>query len=113
MDLNKVLYILREQNYWDKEVYDLWYIRGLYLKKIIEWFWISSIVKAILWQRRAWKSYIIRQLISYLINNKNVTPANILYINMEFSALSYIKNKNELEKVLEIYRKNIAKWWKI
>jgi hypothetical protein len=32
---------------------------------------------------------------------------------VEFSALSYIKNKNELEKVLEIYRKNIAKWWKI
>jgi hypothetical protein len=48
-------------------------------------------------------------LISYLINNKNVNPANILYINVEFSALSYIKNKNELEKVLEIYRKNIAK----
>jgi predicted AAA+ superfamily ATPase len=32
---------------------------------------------------------------------------------MELSALSYIKTKDELEKVFEIYSKNIAKWWKI
>jgi hypothetical protein len=38
-----------------------------------------------------------------------VNPVNIFYINMELSALSYIKTKDELEKVFEIYSKNIAK----
>ncbi len=113
MDKNYIISILNKNNYWEKWIADVWYIRNDYIEKIEKLFWVTDLIKVLIWQRRSWKSYIIRQLIYNILKNKKTPRENILYLNMELDDFLFIKNKDILSEVLNVYLKNIAKKWRI
>ncbi len=67
--------------------------RENYLKKA-EPYIGKQIIKVFTGQRRVGKSYFLFQLIDYI--NKNIPKANIIYINKEDLAFSFIKNEIDL-----------------
>lgn len=106
MDTNKVLDILKKYNYREEIVGDLWYLRTSYLQRLFESLWVSDLVKVLIWQRRVGKSYIMRQLISSLITDKKVDPLDILYLNMEYLELNFIKTSEDLHQVFQLFLSN-------
>ena len=81
--------ILEPYNYWDTSPCNLGYIRKKYLDSLKDYV-DTNLIKVLVGQRRAGKSYILRQLINYLQTEKNIPSKNILYINQEIEALSFI-----------------------
>ena len=113
MDKNQLLWTLNKYNPWSNWLWELWFIRKYYINHIIKSFWTKNLIKVLIWQRRSWKSYIIRQIISHLINNENINPKNILYINMEYNEYSFIKSNIELNEIVNIFLNEISdtsKW---
>ncbi len=72
----------------------LWYIRKKYLDKILNYLDNVSLIKVLIWQRRVWKSYIMKQIIDFIINVRKVNQENILYINLE---TDYLKFKDVID----------------
>lgn len=103
MNLQIIFNGLKSINYWDSAPeFNLGYIRNKYLDTL----WKSvgnSLIKVITGQRRNGKSYILRQLIHKLITEKNVSPANILYINKEMFEFEQIENATDFSAVLDFY----------
>jgi len=87
------------------------FIRKKYINNIEEIFHISSLIKVFIGQRRSWKSFILRQIIDLLINKKNISKKNILYLSFEDDDLNFIKNKDDLKIEIENFFKNIE-WTK-
>ncbi len=67
----------------------------------------NRLVKILTGQRRAGKSYIMRQLAMRLISN-GVDCHNILFINRELSAFAFLQDSEDLDQLIEAYRKEIA-----
>lgn len=87
---------------------NIWFIRRKYLDQIEQSLNIWTLVKVIIWQRRVWKSFILRQLVSILFEKFEVKQENILYLNFESEKLSFIKNKNILQESIDSYFENIS-----
>lgn len=68
---------------------NLWYKRDFYLDKITKYLDNTELIKVLIWQRRVWKSYIMKQIIDFLINKKNINNENIIYINLEIDYFKY------------------------
>lgn len=113
LDKNKIIQIIEKYNYWNNIPKNIWYIRENYINKILSSFDNIDLIKVLIWQRRVWKSYIIKQIIHNLITNQKINPQNILYINMEYEDFSFIKTKDELKEVFEIYKSHFNINWKI
>ncbi|HBA45344.1 TPA: hypothetical protein DEG21_01695 [Patescibacteria group bacterium] len=47
----------------------------------------------------------LKQFINSLIQEKKINPKNILYINLEYEDFSFIKTKDDLNTVLNLYIK--------
>lgn len=97
---------LKESNFWGKKPKDLGLIRHEYLqflKKALK----SNLILVLTGQRRVGKSYILRQFIAQLINEMQVEPRNILYINLENFAYRDIKNVEALETLIQVYLQEI------
>lgn len=96
--------MLSQSNYWEKAPgYDLGLIRGSYLsviKKSLD----NRLIKVITGQRRAGKSYIIRQLIDSLIKELNIDGKNIFYLNRELYEFESIKTERDLFELIETYK---------
>jgi len=58
-------------------------------------------------QRRAGKSYLLRQIMKFLISNKNVDPKNLFFVNKEFFAFDDIRTASDLEELFAYYRKQL------
>lgn len=94
--------------------YNLWngnnlpsgFPRKEYTSKL-EKFTGNRLVKILTGQRRTGKSYIMRQLAMRLISN-GVDCHNILFINRELSAFAFLQNSEDLDQLIDAYRKNIA-----
>ena len=54
-------------------------------------------------QRRAGKSYILRQ-IAYRLVQDGINPQNIFYINKEFTDFDCVKDYHDLEILLKQYK---------
>lgn len=67
----------------------LWYKRDFYLDKITKYLDNTELIKVLIWQRRVWKSYIMKQIIDFLKNKKNINNENIIYINLEIDYFKY------------------------
>ena len=76
---------IKKYNYWSDNSVDTGYKRTLYTDKIGQYTG-NKLVKVLVGQRRAGKSYILRQIASKLIT-QGVKPENILYINKEYMEL--------------------------
>lgn len=90
-------------------IVNTWYERKDYLWKIKDSIWTNTI-KVLSWIRRVWKSYLLKQTIKYLINEKKVNLDNIFYLHLEDDRLVNIWLE-ELREIWEEYKINFYKTW--
>jgi len=93
--------------------------RNKYLKNIKN-FINKDIVKIILWQRRVWKSYIMKQIINLLEKDYKIKKSQIIYINKELYKWDNIKDYSDLYKKIKNYKyifideiQDIKNWEKV
>lgn len=96
---------IRKYNFWDNNPIDLGYIRAYYTNKIGQYIG-NKLVKVLVGQRRAGKSYILRQIASQLIA-QGIKNENILYINKEYMELLTLRTSVELEQLYKAYRQEL------
>lgn len=96
---------IRKYNFWNGNLFDSGYGRVLYTDKIGQYVG-NKLVKVLVGQRRAGKSYILRQIASELIS-KGIKSENILYINKEYMELITLRSEVELEELYKAYRKEL------
>ena len=102
---------LKKYNFWSDEVPELGFQRKYYIDKIFQ-YTRNKLIKVLVGQRRAGKSYILRQ-IAYKLIEKGINPKNIFYINKEFTDFDFVKDYNDLEALLNTYRKALKPEGKI
>jgi hypothetical protein len=93
---------IRKYNFWDNNPVDLGYTRTFYINKIGQYLG-NKLVKVLVGQRRAGKSYILRQIASGLLS-AGIKNENILYINKEYIELTSLHNAVELEQLYKAYK---------
>ncbi|SHE79696.1 hypothetical protein SAMN05444405_10366 [Bacteroides luti] len=92
---------IRKYNFWDANPVDTGYRRTAYTDKIGQCIG-NKLIKVLVGQRRAGKSYILRQIASKLIS-QGVKSENILYINKEYMELITLRSVIELEELYKAY----------
>lgn len=97
---------IEEFNLWGDKELQTGFKRDEYLNKIAANIG-TRLVKVVIGQRRTGKSYILRQLMSFLVNNEKVNPDNIFYLNKEFTAFDEIKSAPDLEALFLYYKKEL------
>lgn len=98
----EIINSIRKYNFWDANPIDLGYLRTFYTDKIGQYTG-NKLVKVLVGQRRAGKSYILRQIASKLLS-EGVKSENILYINKEYMELATLRSAVELEQLYKAYR---------
>lgn len=88
------------------------YFRKYYLDKILGFLENTNLIKVIVWQRRVWKSFIMKQIIHHLENNLLVNSNNIIYINLEIDYSLY-PTLESLEKSIKDKINLYSKDWRI
>lgn len=101
----EIINSIRKYNFWDGNPIDLGYPRTFYTDKISQYVG-NKLVKVLVGQRRAGKSYILRQIASKLIS-EGVQRENILYINKEYMELTTLRSAVELEELYNAYRQTL------
>lgn len=89
-------------NFWDNPSPRLGYLRMEYLNKILQ-FCNNSLVKVLVGQRRAGKSYLLRQIAYRFIQN-GIPKTNIFFINKEFIEFDEIKDYKALDALIKQYK---------
>ncbi len=98
----EIINSIRKYNFWDNDHMDLGYPRTFYTDKIGQYVG-NKLVKVLVGQRRAGKSYILRQ-IAFKLLSAGVNSKNILYINKEYMELATLRSAIELEQLYKAYR---------
>ena len=93
--MDERLQLLEKYNFWNGQFPDLGLIRSEYVDRITDALG-NNLVKVLVGQRRSGKSYIMRQLMSYLVTEKQVSPQQLFYVNLEFAPFGFIKNADDL-----------------
>ena len=105
--MNEILKALETINYWQHEPgYNIGFVRESYLDKLKKALG-NKLIKVIVGQRRSGKSYIVRQFIKYLIEEKTVGKKNIFYLNKELYEFDKIKTAADLDQIIRLYKKEI------
>ncbi|MGP1393314.1 MAG: ATP-binding protein [Candidatus Cryptobacteroides sp.] len=97
--------VLKQYNPWDGNIISTGFTRDFYTSKI-EQYVGNPLVKVLTGQRRAGKSYILRQIAMGLIE-KGIRPENILFINLEFTAFDFLRTGSDLDSLIYLYRESI------
>lgn len=93
---------LEKYNFWNNTYPSVGFIRDSYLDKIND-FLGSKLIKVLVGQRRVGKSYLLRQIIRRLLEG-GVKPANVFYINKEFTDFDFITHYTDLENLILHYK---------
>lgn len=104
--MSELFFTLAQYNFWDNKKISLGYIRQKYLKNIMK-FTNNKLIKVLVGQRRSGKSFLLRQIIHYLISEKNVHPKNIFYFSKEFIGFKDIKDVSDLDALFLLYKKKL------
>ncbi|MFA7583952.1 MAG: ATP-binding protein [Proteiniphilum sp.] len=107
----EIINSIRKYNFWDNNPIDLGYARTFYTDRIGQYLG-NKLVKVLVGQRRAGKSYILRQIASKLIS-EGVKSENILYINKEYMELATLRSSGELEQLYKAYREALKPTGKV
>lgn len=104
--MDEVLTSLTKYNSWTTKAIEpsknqLGFHRKLYLDQV-EKYLNNPLAKVLTGQRRAGKSYIMRQIISDL--QKRVSPKNTFYLNKELLEFDAIKSYQDLEILIQKYK---------
>lgn len=110
--MNEKFKDVRRYNLWDGKSYKRGLVREQYQDKIKPFF-NTKLVKVLVGQRRAGKSFFLKQLVMQLIESENVARENILCINLEFLAFDFIKTYKDLEDLFQYYKQEIKPKGKI
>jgi len=97
--------VLEKYNFWNNNIPELGITREEYINRISN-FVGNKLIKVLVGQRRAGKSYILRQIILKLITD-GTNPHNIFYLNKEFTAFDDITDYKKLENLIEVYKQNL------
>ncbi len=79
-------------------------IRTFYTQKILKYLDNTGLIKVLIGQRRAGKSYIMKQIIATLLQ-KWIQEKNIVYINLEVDFLKF-KSLEEVDLYIKNYKKD-------
>lgn len=101
-----VLEKIAPYNLWNGNSLPTGYLRPEYTEKLTK-FSGNRLIKILMGQRRAGKSYIMRQLANQLMEI-GVERSNILFINRELSVFDFLQTSDDLNRLIEIYRKKVA-----
>ncbi|MBD1434974.1 ATP-binding protein [Sphingobacterium sp. DN00404] len=93
---------LKHYNFWDGNVPLLGFLREHYTSTIFK-YTDNRLIKVLVGQRRAGKSYILRQVAHQLITS-GINPENIFYINKEFIDFDFVHNYKDLDKLIKLYK---------
>jgi len=83
--------------------------RNFYLDKINNYL-NTPLIKVLIWQRRVWKSTILKSIIQKLVKNNNIISENIFYINKELPIFDDIKNYDNLKNKFKEFLENKKEW---
>ncbi len=83
--------------------------RNFYISHILKYI-NSPLIKVLIWQRRVWKSTILKSIIKHLYNSNSIKENNFFYINKELPLYDHIKNYEDLKKEFNIFLKNTSEW---
>lgn len=103
--------ILTKYNFWDGRIPDSGFFRKAYTDKIFDYTG-NKLIKVLVGQRRAGKSYILRQIALRLIQ-EGVNPKNIFYLNHEFTDFNFIENYKDLIALFRMYKDRVKPAGKI
>lgn len=103
--MDERLNILSRYNIWGLNAIDFGFARPEYTNKIEDYVG-NRLVKVLIGQRRTGKSYLMRQLLKYLVDN-GVDPKNTLMINRELTAFEFLKTYKDLEDLVNLYKKEL------
>ena len=103
---------IKKYNTWEGISFQSGLVRKSYLKKIRKYLG-NQLVKVIVGQRRCGKSYLLRQIMTILIQEYTVNPQNIFYLNKEYTAFDEIKDEHDVESLFAYYRKKLEVTGKI
>jgi predicted AAA+ superfamily ATPase len=104
--MNNKIDILKKYNYWTREEINTGYFRPNYIDRFSRYL-NNRLVKVIMGQRRAGKSYLMRMIIKHLIEQEGVPRENIIYINKDIAELDFIDNSKQLVQIINEYRDNL------
>ena len=93
---------IRKYNLWDGNVPELGFLRTNYTDQIHAASG-NNLVKVLIGQRRAGKSFVLRQLAKRLMDD-GVPAKNILYVNKEYLEFGDIKTAEDLQQLYQEYR---------
>ncbi len=105
-NMKHILDKIGKYNFWDGQMPSIGYWRTSYIHKITAYL-DNKLVKVLTGQRRTGKSYILRQIIHYLITDKKINPNNIFYLNKEFLVFDFVKSYIDLENLFEYYKQEL------
>jgi len=109
--MNEIIAVLRKYNFWDSNTIDLGYLRTGYTEKIADYTG-NRLIKVLVGQRRAGKSFILRQIVKHLIA-KGISPNNTLIINKEFSDFDFLSSYKNLDDLIKLYKSHLKPSGKI
>ena len=83
-------FIVEQNTHWEGNLLNAGFPR-MAAGKLVKYIDIKQVI-ALIGVRRSGKSTIVRQLINFLIQEKNINPKNILFLNLESPLLNRFKN---------------------
>lgn len=104
--MNDLLLKIAPYNLWNGNTLPTGYPRAEYIGRLME-FTGNRLVKILTGQRRAGKSYIMRQLAMQLTAD-GVSRQNILFINRELAVFDFLQTSNDLAELIDGYRLHVA-----
>ena len=104
-DMNDCFNELSLSNYWNGRLPEAGFIRKSYTNRIFGYIG-NKLIKLLIGQRGAGKSYLLRQIMLHLLD-EGVSARNILYINRSFTDSGFISGREGLEELLSTYRERI------
>jgi len=105
--MKQLLSHLYSINYW-KNIpgFKTGFIRTSYIESIKKALG-NSLIKVLVGQRRTGKSYIIRQIIEYLINTEKINSKNIFYLNKELYEFDELETASGLSELINFYEQEL------
>lgn len=104
-NMNDCFNELTLSNYWNGRLPEAGFIRKSYTNRIFGYIG-NKLIKLLVGQRGAGKSYLLRQIMLHLLD-EGVSVRNILYINRSFTDSGFISGREGLEGLLSTYRERI------
>lgn len=103
--MNEYFQFLEKYNLWGGNAPQLGFIRHEYTDKIVGYIG-NRLVKVLVGQRRAGKSYLLRQVAARLIDD-GVDKKNIFLINRELTDFDFLQTYKDLDALFKLYLEKV------